>query len=95
MRGGLRLRQRWHLRPLRGRRLAGVALQPDFLAWEAVRSGRLTTVLEDWRAPIMTLNLLTPGGGPRAARVSVLLEFLVRRFKSGSAPWTLVGTAHV
>lgn len=74
---------------------AGVALQPDFLAWEAVRSGRLTTVLEDWRAPIMTLNLLTPGGGPRAARVSVLLEFLVHRFKSGSAPWTLVGTAHV
>jgi hypothetical protein len=42
----------------------------------------------------MTLNLLTPGGGPRAARVSVLLEFLVHRFKSGAAPWTLVGTAH-
>jgi hypothetical protein len=38
----------------------------------------------------MTLNLLTPSGGPRAARVSVLLEFLVHRFKSGSAPWTLV-----
>jgi DNA-binding transcriptional LysR family regulator len=68
----------------------GIALQPDFLAWEAVADGRLKPVLEDWSAPPMTLNLLTPGGGPRATRVRVLLEFLLRRFKSGTAPWTLV-----
>jgi DNA-binding transcriptional LysR family regulator len=68
----------------------GIALQPDFLAWEAVRDGRLMPVLEDWSAPPMNLNLVTPGGGPRATRVSALLEFLVRRFKSGTAPWTLV-----
>ena len=66
------------------------ALQPDFLAWEAVRDGRLIRVLEDWNAAPMTLNLVTPGGGPRATRISALLEFLVRRFKSGTAPWTLV-----
>ncbi|HUI17019.1 MAG TPA: LysR family transcriptional regulator [Alphaproteobacteria bacterium] len=72
----------------------GIALQPDFLAWEAVRDGRLVAVLEDWRAAPLTLNLVTPAGGPRAVRVGVLLEFLMRRFKSGRAPWTLVGPQH-
>lgn len=69
----------------------GIALQPDFLAWGAIREGRLVAVLEDWSAAPLTLNLVTPAGGPRAVRVGVLLEFLVRRFKSGAAPWTLVG----
>ena len=26
----------------------GIALQPDFIAWEAVRDGRLVVVLADW-----------------------------------------------
>jgi DNA-binding transcriptional LysR family regulator len=69
----------------------GVALQPDFLAWEAIADGRLVAVLADWRAAPIALNLVTPAGGPRAVRVAVLLEFLVRRFKSGAAPWTLAG----
>jgi len=68
----------------------GIALQPDFLAWEAIRDGRLVAVLEGWNAAPLTLNLMTPSGGPRAVRVGVLLDFLVRRFKSGAAPWTLV-----
>jgi DNA-binding transcriptional LysR family regulator len=72
----------------------GIALQPDFLAWEAIQEGRLIAVLADWSAPTMTLNLVTPAGGPRAARISVLLEFLVHRFKSGTAPWTLVRPRH-
>ncbi|HJU14991.1 MAG TPA: substrate binding domain-containing protein, partial [Stellaceae bacterium] len=67
----------------------GIALQPDFLAWEAVRDGRLVTVLDDWDAPPLALNLLTPPGGPRASRIGVLLDFLVRRFAAGSAPWTV------
>ena len=66
----------------------GVALQPDFLAWEAVREGRLETVLDDWAAPNLALHLITPAGGPRPMRVAVLLEFLARRFTSGAAPWT-------
>jgi DNA-binding transcriptional LysR family regulator len=67
----------------------GIALQPDFLAWEAVRDGRLVAVLGDWTAPPLALNILTPPGGPRAPRVSVVLDFLVRRFTAGSAPWTV------
>jgi DNA-binding transcriptional LysR family regulator len=66
----------------------GIALQPDFLAWDALRQGRLTTVLDGWSAPPIAVNLLTPPGGPRAARVAVLLDFLVRRFSEGAAPWT-------
>lgn len=67
----------------------GIALQPDFLAWEAIRQGRLIAVLEGWSAPPTAINLVTPAGGPRAIRVSVLLDFLVRRFTEGAAPWTL------
>jgi DNA-binding transcriptional LysR family regulator len=67
----------------------GVALHPDFLAWEAVRDGRLVVVMEDWTAPPLTLSLVTPAGGPRAQRVAVLIEFLVRRFGSGAAPWAM------
>jgi DNA-binding transcriptional LysR family regulator len=65
----------------------GVALQPDFLAWEAVAAGRLVRVLTDWSAPPLALHLVTPAGEPRATRVAVLLDFLVRRFAAGSPPW--------
>lgn len=66
----------------------GIALQPDFLAWDAIQAGRLVTVLDGWRAPPLSLHLVTPAGAPRPIRVSVLLDFLTGRFTSGSAPWT-------
>ena len=66
----------------------GLALQPDFVVWEAVRDGRLETVLDDWSAPQLALHLITPAGGPRPTRVAVLLDFLARRFTAGVAPWT-------
>ncbi len=66
----------------------GLALQPDFLAWEAVRDGRLRVTLRDWAPPPLALHLVTPAGGPRPARIAVLLDFLARRFKAGSPPWT-------
>jgi DNA-binding transcriptional LysR family regulator len=65
----------------------GIALQPDFLAWEAVRDGRLAAVLKEWDAPSLMLSLVTPGGGPRAQRIAVLMDYLVRHFGSGNAPW--------
>jgi DNA-binding transcriptional LysR family regulator len=70
--------------------LAGeaIARQPDFIAWEAIRDGRLVRILEDWSAPSLALNLVTPAGGPRAIRTQVLIDFLVRRFTAGAAPWT-------
>jgi DNA-binding transcriptional LysR family regulator len=69
----------------------GVALHPDFLAWEAVRDGRLVVVMQDWTPPPLTLSLVTLPGGPRAQRVAVLIAFLVSRFGTGSVPWALGG----
>lgn len=66
----------------------GVALQPDFMVWEAVRDGRLEIVLDGWSPPPLALNLVTPPGGPRPARSTVLIEFLTRRFRTGAAPWS-------
>ncbi len=71
----------------------GIALQPDFLAWEAVHDGRLVTVLDGWQAPPLALHLVTPAGAPRPIRVAVLLEFLTTRFTSASVPWTSNPTA--
>lgn len=67
----------------------GIALQPDFIAWQGVRDGRLVPVLTDWAAPHVALNLVTPAGGPRSIRTQVLLDFLTRRFTAGAAPWTI------
>jgi len=67
----------------------GIALQPDFLAWDAIRRKRLVAVLEGWSAPALTINLVTPAGGPRAIRVGLLLDFLAKRFTDGAAPWTV------
>jgi DNA-binding transcriptional LysR family regulator len=65
----------------------GVALQPDFVVWQALKSGKLERVLQDWSAPSLNANILTPAGGPRALRVTVLIDFLVRHFSADAAPW--------
>jgi DNA-binding transcriptional LysR family regulator len=65
----------------------GLVLQPDFLVWEAVRDGRVEIALKDWSVRELGLNLMTPPGWPRPARVSVVLDFLTRRFSAGAAPW--------
>jgi DNA-binding transcriptional LysR family regulator len=65
----------------------GIALQPDFIVWEAVRDGRLRVVLDEWEAPPLAVHLVTPAGGPRPIRVAVLLDFLSRRFAAGAPPW--------
>lgn len=71
----------------------GVALQQDFLVWDALRARRLVAVLDDWTAPMLALNLVTPSAGPRATRINLLLDFLVRRFTAGAAPWTAADVA--
>jgi DNA-binding transcriptional LysR family regulator len=60
------------------------------LIWEALETKRLVVALEDWSAPPLALNLVTPGGGPRPPRISALIDFLSRRFTAGSTAWTRV-----
>ncbi len=66
----------------------GVALQPDFVVWAEIESGTLERVLSDWSAPPLNVNVLTPAGGPRASRVTALIDFLVKHFADGAPPWS-------
>jgi len=65
----------------------GIALQPEFLVWRDLRERRLEAVMTDWSTPPIALNIVTPPGGPRPSKVTVLVEFLVRRFSERAAPW--------
>lgn len=65
----------------------GIAVQPEFVVWQELQAGRLEAVMNDWSAPPIALNILTPPGGPRPPKITALIEFLVRRFSERSAPW--------
>jgi DNA-binding transcriptional LysR family regulator len=63
----------------------GLAVQPEFLVFEDIASGRLEAVMQDWTPPAISLNLVTPPGGLRPLRVSLLIDHLVARLSH--APW--------
>jgi DNA-binding transcriptional LysR family regulator len=63
----------------------GLAVQPEFTVWEYLQAGRLEQVLPDWSLPPIALHMVTPPGGLRPMRVSVLIDFLVRRLSA--VPW--------
>lgn len=63
----------------------GLALQPQFLVWDDLRTGRLEAVMAEWTAPPIALHIVTPPSRARAMRVEVLIAFLVERFRQ--APW--------
>jgi DNA-binding transcriptional LysR family regulator len=65
----------------------GLALQPEFLVWEALREGRLETVMAPWQVDPLALNIVTPPGLHRPARVQALIDYLAEGL--AQAPWAL------
>lgn len=62
----------------------GLALQPEFLAWQDLRSGVLETAMDDWYVEPIALHLVTPPGR-RPARVQALIDYLAGRLVG--EPW--------
>jgi DNA-binding transcriptional LysR family regulator len=65
----------------------GLALQPEFLIWRELAAGELEVVMSDWSAPLIALNIVTPPGQFRPARINSVIEFLASRL--AAAPWAV------
>lgn len=63
----------------------GLALQPEFLAWEDLRAGRLVQAMPAWQVDPIALHIVTPPGRAKPARVQALAEHLAQAF--AQAPW--------
>lgn len=63
----------------------GLALQPEFLAWEDLRAGRLLQAMPAWQVDPIALHIVTPPGRAKPARVQALADYLAQVF--AQAPW--------
>jgi DNA-binding transcriptional LysR family regulator len=62
----------------------GIAVLPEFFIWRELEQGLLEHVLPGWWAPAGPIDMLTPPGRARPARVRVLMDFLRDRFAARS-----------
>lgn len=64
--------------------LAGCAIAelPEFIAAEHVASGALQIILPDWKMALGGLYFVTPTARSRAAKITVLSDFLLKRLSS-------------
>jgi DNA-binding transcriptional LysR family regulator len=60
----------------------GIGVLPDFLLREALADGRLERILPDWSLPESALHWVTPPGGPKPARVTVLAAYLAEKLSA-------------
>ena len=59
----------------------GIALQPAFIAEDAIGSGRVVTLLEDFRSPELGIYALLPSNRQVPHRVRVLMDFLANHLR--------------
>lgn len=63
----------------------GLALQPDFLVWQALQDGELVHVMPEWELPSIALYIVTPPGRRRPARVEAFINYLAQHLSV--LPW--------
>ncbi len=61
----------------------GLGLLPEFLAREALANKQVEILLPDWSLPEGAVYWLTPAGGPKPQRVTVMADHLARQLKRG------------
>jgi DNA-binding transcriptional LysR family regulator len=64
----------------------GLVCLPTYLVGDALQSGRLVTVLDDYTAPPLTLRALYPHNRHLSAKVRAFVDFLASRF-GREPPW--------
>jgi DNA-binding transcriptional LysR family regulator len=64
----------------------GLACLPTYLVGDALQSGRLVTVLDDYMAPPLPLRALYPHNRYLSAKVRAFVDFLAARFGQ-EPPW--------
>jgi len=64
----------------------GLACLPTYLAGDALQSGRLVTVLDDYMAPPLPLRALYPHNRYLSGKVRAFVDFLAARFGQ-DPPW--------
>jgi DNA-binding transcriptional LysR family regulator len=64
----------------------GLVCLPTYLVGDALQSGRLVTVLDDYVAPPYTLRALYPHNRHLSAKVRAFVDFLAARF-GRQPPW--------
>jgi DNA-binding transcriptional LysR family regulator len=64
----------------------GLVCLPTYFVGDALQSGRLVTVLDDYIAPPLTLRALYPHNRHLSAKVRAFVDFLVGRF-GREPPW--------
>jgi len=64
----------------------GITQLPSFIVYEALRDGRLITVLDDFEPPPLGLYAVFPQSRNLSVKVRVFINFLARRF-TGTPYW--------
>jgi DNA-binding transcriptional LysR family regulator len=64
----------------------GLVCLPTYIVGDALQSGRLVTVLDDYMAPPLTLRALYPHNRHLSAKVRAFVDFLAARFGQ-TPPW--------
>ena len=64
----------------------GLVCLPTYFVGEALQSGRLVTVLDDYMGPPLMLRALYPHNRHLSAKVRAFVDFLVERF-AREPPW--------